>query len=150
MKFGVVLAAALVLAPGAARAEWKKYDTAHFVIYSESGEKEVTRLAERLEGVDGLMRMASGLKSDVEPVKVRIYQVASNAEVERAINDPNSGVEGFYTTNVFGPSRSRRGTLMPRATSRRSWSSTTNMPTISCCNISRPCIRAGTPRAMPS
>lgn len=103
MKFGGVLAAALVLAPGAARAEWKKYDTAHFVIYSESGEKEVTRLAERLEGVDGLMRMASGLKSDVEPVKVRIYQVASNAEVERAINDPNSGVEGFYTTNVFGP-----------------------------------------------
>jgi tetratricopeptide (TPR) repeat protein len=103
VKTAALMAVALLLAPVAAKAEWRKYDTVHFVIYSESSEKEVTRLAERLETVDGLMRMASGLKSDVEPVKVRIYQVASNEEVEKAINDPNSGVEGFYTTNIFGP-----------------------------------------------
>jgi len=96
-------AVALLLSPVAARAEWRKYDTQHFVIYSEAGEKEVTRLAERLEAVDGLMRMASGLKSEIEPVKVRIYQVASDDEVEKALNEHNSGVEGFYTTNIFGP-----------------------------------------------
>src|SRR5215207_1284578 len=55
----------------AAQAEWRRFETAHFVIYSESNDKQVTELAAGLESIDGLMRMATGLPADVEPVKVR-------------------------------------------------------------------------------
>lgn len=93
----------LLALPQGARAEWRQFETRHFTIYSESPDKDVTRLAEGLERIDGLMRMASGLREDVEPVKVRIYQVATNGEVERAVGGDDSGIAGFYDTNILGP-----------------------------------------------
>jgi hypothetical protein len=94
-----------LLAPAAASAEWKKYETEHFVVHSEAAEKDVTQLAERLEKVDGLMRMATSLADKVEPVKVRIYHVASNIEVAAALGlaGQGSGVGGFYNNNILGP-----------------------------------------------
>lgn len=102
---GIALALLAAALPGAARAEWRLYETAHFTIYSEAPEKEVTRLAERLESIDGLLRMATGLGQDSDPVKVRIYHVASNNEVEKALGEAGSGtgVAGFYSSNVLGP-----------------------------------------------
>jgi tetratricopeptide (TPR) repeat protein len=94
---------ALALLPAAARAEWREYETAHFIIYSESSEKDVNRLAERLEKVDGLMRMATGIAKDVEPVKVRIYEVADADEVEKALGLSGTGIGGFYDSNILGP-----------------------------------------------
>jgi tetratricopeptide (TPR) repeat protein len=91
------------LVPATARAEWRKYETAHFIIYSEAGEKGVTRLAEGLETVDGLMRMATALRPQAEPVKVRIYEVADNGKVEQALGVTNSGIAGFYHANTLGP-----------------------------------------------
>src|SRR4051794_39517672 len=91
------------LAPAAAQAEWRKYETAHFLVYSQEGEKEATRLAEGLEKIDGLMRLATSLGADTKAVKVRIYQVGTEDEVERALGQMNSGVAGFYTNNIFGP-----------------------------------------------
>jgi tetratricopeptide (TPR) repeat protein len=91
------------IAPGAAHAEWRQYETAHFVIYSEAGEKDVGTLAERLESVDGLLRLATGLGDNVDPVKVRIYHVATDEQVERALGLKDSGVAGFYDSNVLGP-----------------------------------------------
>lgn len=102
-KFTGWAAAFLMLTPAAAHAEWKQYQTANFIIYSESSEKDVTKLAEGLESIDGLMRMASRLNPQVEPVKVRIYQVASTSEVEHALGLNDSGVAGFYDSNVLGP-----------------------------------------------
>lgn len=98
-----LLAAATLLAPSAARAEWRKYDTNHFVIYSEAPEKDVTRFATRLESIDGLMRMATGIAPTLTGSKVRIYQVASETEVQRAIDAVGSDVAGFYSNNSLGP-----------------------------------------------
>ncbi|MBV8686329.1 MAG: hypothetical protein JOZ90_05060 [Alphaproteobacteria bacterium] len=100
---GLALALAAAALPAAARADWRQYETAHFVIYSEAEEKDVGRLAERLESIDALMRMATRLSDTVEPVKVRIYHVASNVEVEKALGLTASGVAGFYNSNVLGP-----------------------------------------------
>jgi hypothetical protein len=86
-----------------ARADWKAAETEHFIIYSESSDKEIEKLAARLESYDKLMRMATAIKDDVQPVKVRIYEVASTHEVERAIGLSDSGVAGFYDSNIFGP-----------------------------------------------
>jgi tetratricopeptide (TPR) repeat protein len=94
---------ALALAPAAALAEWKAAETAHFVIYSRSSDKEIEKLAERLESYDKLMRMATGLAEDLDPVKVRIYEVDSMEDVEKALGLTGSGVAGFYDSNILGP-----------------------------------------------
>lgn len=98
-----MLAATALLLPVPALAEWREAETAHFIIYSESSEQEIEKLAERLESYDKLMRMATGIAEDTEPVKVRIYEVASTHQIERALGLNDSGVAGFYDSNVLGP-----------------------------------------------
>ncbi len=93
----------LALAPAAAQAEWRAAETAHFIIYSESSDRDLDRLAERLENIDGLMRMATGISDEVEPIKVRIYEVGSTDEVQIALGLSGSGVAGFYDSNILGP-----------------------------------------------
>ena len=94
-------AAALFLAYPAS-AEWREFETAHFRIITENSPEEVEKFAATLESYDKLMRMATGTKDD-KPVKVRIYQVAGLDEVEKAVNQPNSGIAGFYDSNTLGP-----------------------------------------------
>src|SRR3954468_18464745 len=96
-------AAALLLMPGAARADWRAAETQHFIIYTQSDDKDVLRLATRLETVDGLMRLASNISDRVEPVKVKIYEVGTNGDVETALGLTNSGVAGFYNSSILGP-----------------------------------------------
>ena len=84
-------------------AAWLKYDTPHFIIYSQSPLKNVEQLASRLEKIDGLMRLATGLKDDAAPVKVRIYEVADNEAVEKALCKSDPGIAGFYSNNSLGP-----------------------------------------------
>src|SRR4051812_9880871 len=92
-----------MLVPAAARAEWRAVETAHFIIYTKSDDKDAERLATRLETIDGLMRMASAISDKIEPIKVRIYEVATNGEVEAALGLSDTGIAGFYTSNILGP-----------------------------------------------
>jgi tetratricopeptide (TPR) repeat protein len=98
--FAALALAALV--PATAHAEWREVETAHFRIISESSPAEVEKFAGRLESYDKLMRMVTGIK-DEQAVKVRIYEVAGLGDVEKALNAPNSGIAGFYDSNVLGP-----------------------------------------------
>lgn len=98
-----ILASFGALAMGSpASAEWQEFETAHFRIITESSPAEVEKFAATLESYDKLMRMATGTGED-KPVKVRIYQVAGLNEVEKAVNEPNSGIAGFYDSNSLGP-----------------------------------------------
>ncbi len=99
----LVLSACLLSVGTAAQAEWRRFETAHFVIYSESDESRVNELATGLESIDGLMRTATGLSAEVEPVKVRIYEMRDEGAIEAAIGEANSGVAGFYNSNSLGP-----------------------------------------------
>ena len=99
----VLLGGATLASATASHAEWRKFETAHFIIFSESDDKRVNDLARGLEQVDGLMRMATGLRDDTKPVKVRIYEMADEGGVEAALGENNSGVAGFYTSNILGP-----------------------------------------------
>src|SRR3982750_1426382 len=96
------LAAAEVMVATSAHAAWRKFETAHFIIYSESNDKRATELATGLENIDGLMRMATGLPESSEPVKVRIYEMADEGQVQAALGGDAEGVAGFYTSNVLG------------------------------------------------
>ena len=86
-----------------ADAAWRRFETEHFIIYSQSPDKKADELARGLEGIDGLMRMATGLNGDRPAVKVRIYEMADEGEVQAALGQRNSGVAGFYTSNILGP-----------------------------------------------
>jgi tetratricopeptide (TPR) repeat protein len=95
---------ALVCLASSASAEWRRFETQHFVIYSESDDKRVNELATGLEKIDGLMRMATGEPMDADAVKVRIYELADEGQVQTALGmDSNTGVAGFYTSNILGP-----------------------------------------------
>lgn len=97
------LAAAGVMAATPADAAWREFETAHFIIYSESNDKRAAELATGLENIDGVMRMATGLPSSGEAVKVRIYEMADEGQVQAARSGDNEGVAGFYTNNALGP-----------------------------------------------
>ena len=103
MRLSWLYASALLCSASAAHAEWRKFETAHFIIYSESDDKRVTELATGLESTDGLMRMATGLPLDAEAVKVRIYEMGDEGKVQAALGEANSGIAGFYTNNILGP-----------------------------------------------
>lgn len=98
---GVAAAAAMVAAMPAS-AQWRAYEARHFTIYTDGGEARATDLATRLEKYDKLMRMATGT-SDDQPAKVRIFEVASTDEIERARGVSGTGLAGFYSSNSFGP-----------------------------------------------
>lgn len=93
---------AFAFSQSAFAADWTEVETKHFVIYSNDEPADIAQFAERLESYDKLMRMATSTQDD-NPVKVRIYQVASTGEVEQAIGEHNSGIAGFYSNNSLGP-----------------------------------------------
>lgn len=102
MRWLGLLALWLGLVSAPAAAEWRAYETDHFIIYSESPADRVNELATRLESYDRLMRMATNIgKSD--PVKVRIFELPDMAAVQKAAWAANSGVAGFYSSNIMGP-----------------------------------------------
>lgn len=103
MKSTVIFLAAMAcLWTTSASAEWRAYDTPHFIVYSQSELPRVEELATRLETYDKLMRMATGTEED-DSVKVRIYEVADMEEVEEALGLTDSGIAGFYDSNSLGP-----------------------------------------------
>lgn len=104
MRLGLsCVVAAFAIAATPANASWRKFETAHFIIYTESNDKRAIELATGLENIDGLMRMATGLPMNSEAVKVRIYEMGDEGQVQAARSGDNRGLAGFYASNVFGP-----------------------------------------------
>lgn len=99
----LLLATAALLAPAAASAEWREANTPHFVIWSDSSESELRKFAERLEGVDQLMRKATAPRDDVPVYKVRVFLVSDVGAVQRAYSGKQVNIAGFYTVNEAGP-----------------------------------------------
>lgn len=99
----LLFAATLLVTPAAALAEWREAETPHFVIWSESSESELVKFAERLEGVDQLMRKATRARADKAVHKVRVFLVGDVEAVRRAYNGKAQNVAGFYTVNEAGP-----------------------------------------------
>ena len=101
----VSCAAALVSASAsAAEPQWTAAETEHFIIYSKGPPERIEKLATDVETYDKLMRMATGIPADAQPVKVRIYEVDDTGAIQKALGiDPSVGVGGFYDSNSLGP-----------------------------------------------
>ncbi len=95
----VVAIAAMLLPLSAAHAEWREATTPHFTVVSEGSERELVRMAQRLEALHWLLTQATGASpGEFPPVRVRIYMVGSVSDVHRAMGlaPGTSGATGFY------------------------------------------------------
>jgi tetratricopeptide (TPR) repeat protein len=96
---------ALVLAPSQAMAEWTEAKTNHFIIYSQQKPDELREYATQLERYDSGVRAVRQMK-DPPPTstsRLKLFVVRDGREVEDAIGEPNSGVEGIYFGRASGP-----------------------------------------------
>jgi tetratricopeptide (TPR) repeat protein len=99
-----LLAALTSVAAFAAEPGWTATETAHFIIYSKSPKERIEKLATEVESYDKLIRMATGIRDELPPVKVRIYEVDDLKAVREAYGaDSYSGIAGFYSANALGP-----------------------------------------------
>ncbi|HEX4800170.1 MAG TPA: hypothetical protein VFU91_03230 [Sphingomicrobium sp.] len=99
-----LVAAFMSVAAWAAAPVWTATETAHFIIYSKSPKERVEQLATEVESYDKLIRMATGVRDDTPPVKVRIYEVDGLKEVRDALGlEDSSPIAGFYSANALGP-----------------------------------------------
>ena len=119
-KFVRILGFLAVAIAAPAQAEWREVETAHFRIFSEGRENDVSQYAERLEAVHYLMKIATGMKDDRAVSKVQVYYVYSVDELRRAIRaNPNSSVAGIYIPSIRGSAaivpRDNSGGLSPAA-----------------------------------
>src|SRR6185437_10256790 len=77
--------------------------TAHFQIYSDGGETQLVEYAQRLEGLDDLLRKATATPADLPPTKVRVILFGTVEQVRHAYHGHDRDVAGFYTVNMQGP-----------------------------------------------
>ena len=91
-------AAVLALsAPQAALADWRRAETAHFVVYSNGSERNLRDYAVRLERFDALLRHLTRTPADADGLrKLPVYLVGDGRELRVVQPDLPEGVDGFY------------------------------------------------------
>lgn len=95
----VVLAATLALAPADARAEWRKAESAHFVVYSDGSERSLRDYTARLERFHGLLRARFGGPEQNDLRKLPVYLVGDARALRIAQPQLPDGIAGYYTAS---------------------------------------------------
>lgn len=91
-----------IATPAEAAAPWRQIETPHFHIYSQGGDTELKRYAERLEGEHHLLGLVMAIPPSRAPVKVSVYFVDSVATVQRLSGRPGSDIAGYYEPDLSG------------------------------------------------
>jgi len=82
-RWGVMVMLAGLLLGGVAKAEWRRAESQHFIVYGR-GDKAVREYAAQLEDFDDLLRRLHGRpKDELTPRKLPVYLVSSLAELQR-------------------------------------------------------------------
>jgi tetratricopeptide (TPR) repeat protein len=101
-RFSIALALLIaVLGPSAARAEWRRAVSTHFIIYSEASPDDLRATSERLERFDGLLRRLTPSPPPDSPIRLTIYMPRTYGAVENLLQA--YGPAGFYRADVSGP-----------------------------------------------
>ena len=84
-----------------AEAAWRRAESAHFVVYSEGGEKALRSYVEELEILDALLRREYGVARDESGSgKLPIYLVDDIGGLRRAWPDAPASVGGYYSAGA--------------------------------------------------
>lgn len=93
----------LALLPSVANAAWLEAQTKHFIVYSDSSEKELQAAATDLEKYDHLLRLMLETPDD-NPIRVKVYLLRSMDEVQASMGaGAGTGVAGYYQATARGP-----------------------------------------------
>ena len=92
--------AALMMAmaiPQTAFADWRRGETAHFIVYSNGSERNLRDYATRLERFEGLLAKLAGDGQSTDGLrKLPVYLVESGRELRVVQPDLPEGIDGFY------------------------------------------------------
>jgi hypothetical protein len=82
-RVGLAVMLAGLLLGGVAKAEWRRAESQHFIVYGR-GDKAVREYAAQLEDFDDLLRRLHGRpKDELTPRKLPVYLVSDLAELQR-------------------------------------------------------------------
>ena len=91
--------AALLLSAQAAQAEWRRAETANFLVHGEGSEGDLRRHAERLERFDALLRRQLNVPPMDGARKLPVYLVYTNKELRQVNPNLAEGIAGFYSAS---------------------------------------------------
>jgi hypothetical protein len=97
------LAALILIAFGLspARAEWRRAESANFIVYANASEATLRQRITRLEEFDRLLRIIVAVQAPAAANKLHVYYVSGNDELNM-IHRLGPGVAGFYTASPDG------------------------------------------------
>lgn len=95
----VVLTAAAFVA-GPACAEWRRAETAHFVLYGDVSERTLRTYATKIERFDALLRAYYPIHGDVQIPKLEIYLADGARDMRRILPEGSAGIAGFYSADA--------------------------------------------------
>jgi hypothetical protein len=94
----LVLALALgALSPTAALAEWRRAESAHFVVYSDGSERSLRDYTAKLERFDALLTARFGVGDAAEVRRLPVYLVSDARALRVAIPGLPPGIAGYYS-----------------------------------------------------
>lgn len=85
----------------AAGAEWRRAESANFVLYSQAGDGKLREQAALLEDYHLFLRSLTGVTGPNAPNKLNVYMVKGSAQL-RSIHDLPSGIGGVYVASSAG------------------------------------------------
>lgn len=101
LRYLAGLAMLLMLAATPAQAEWRRAESPHFIVYSESDEARLREQIVLLEDFHGLLLALTGARDPEAFAKVELYVVRGRTQM-RQIRPVGGDVGGFYTAEPGG------------------------------------------------
>ena len=98
LAVAVAVAVALLTA-GPAAAEWRRAETAHFIVYGDVPERTIRAYASKVERFDALLRAYYPIEVDHEIPKLEIFIAEGRRDMERAYPGIGASVGGYYSPN---------------------------------------------------
>lgn len=96
----LAIAALCLFAAAPARAEWRKAETEHFILYGDVSERTLRTYATKIERFDTLLRTYYPIQSDVQIPKLEIYLADGARDMRRILPDGSEGIAGFYSADA--------------------------------------------------
>lgn len=94
--FGLFLAG---LAPQTASAQWRRAETAHFIVYGDTSEAAIRTYSRKIERFDALLRAYYPIQIDHEIPKLEIFLADGLRDMRQIAPGISSSVGGFYSPN---------------------------------------------------
>ncbi|MDO9587905.1 MAG: DUF1570 domain-containing protein [Brevundimonas sp.] len=87
------------MTPASAMADWRRAESANFVVYSDGSERALRDYTVKLERFDALMRSQFGLPASTGGRKLPIYLVGGPTDLRTVRPGLPRGVAGFYSAS---------------------------------------------------